>query len=113
MLTRKTPLTLATSLTIEGQGESFSFQIEYKNITNADMDAFNNTPSVVNKPEKEGDEHPRRSLAETILHIVNGWESEYPLTLEGIQEMEQDRPGMCMSILGGWYKARGVHIVGN
>ena len=100
MLTRKTPKTLATKLTITGQGaEPVSFDLVYRN---------HNSKAVM----EHSAAHPGDPTS-TILFIVESWESEYPLTKEGVEEAEADRPGLILAVLQGFYEARGVQLAKN
>ena len=103
MLTRKTPDTLAAELTITGQLQPpIKFAITY----------FNRKQSEVEEMVKS-DPNPEVGVASTILFVVKEWDSEYPLSAEGIAEMEDDRPGITIAIIQGFHDARRVTKVKN
>lgn len=91
MLTRKAQETLSTKLTVKGQGESVSFNITYHNRTGKQI-----------KELVDGD----KTIGELVLFVVKDWESEYPLTSEGLDELENERPGMLMAIMEGFHSSR-------
>lgn len=99
MLTKKTPDILDTTLTIVGQGGALKFGVVYHNRT-----------------QEQTEEHLRskgNTLADHVLYLIKSIESEYPLTVDGIKAMENDRPGMCMSLINGFHKARMVELEKN
>ena len=104
MLKRKTPETLATEITIEGQGEAVKFGVVYNN-----------------RPQKEVNDLLTKRLEETngdyaaanrsvLLFMVSSMEAEYELTEEGIAEMEADRPGIIEALFYGFHRARKVEL---
>jgi hypothetical protein len=109
MLTRKTPTALATELTINGQGTTEKFNVTYKVRT---QDAINEVlTNAAMQPEAQNDDGYANRKA--VLFIVESIEAEYPLTDEGIKEMETDRPGMIEVLFLGYHKARRVELVKN
>lgn len=93
MLTRNRKETILTALTLIGQGESVTFNITYFNRKQSEVEA---------KLNDAGD------VPDTILYMVQSWDSEYPLTPEGIMELEGDRPGTIMAVIEGFFAARKV-----
>jgi len=94
MLKRTLVEEIKTTLAIKGQGEEFKFNVTYHN-----------------KPQSELDKHLAANPeepAETLAFILKDWESEYPCTLEGIREVENDRPGMVVALIYGYHEARRV-----
>ncbi len=99
MLTKKTPEILDTTLTVVGQGGTVKFGVVF----------FNRTQQQVEEHlKKKGN-----TLHDHILYLIKSWESEYDLTPDGIKAMENDRPGMCFSLIQGFHKARGVELEKN
>lgn len=97
MLTRKKPETLASILNIKGLGEEFDIAVVYNNHSTKDVEDW-----VTANPDKP-----------LPLFLLKHWDSEYPLTEEGIKEAEADRPGLVLAIAQGFYQARVVAIKGN
>jgi len=109
MLTRKTPTALATALTIKGQGTEETFNVTYKVRSQEEIDkAF---ADAALQPEAKDD--PGYANRQSVLFIVESMEAEYPLTDEGIKELEADRPGMIEVLFYGYHKARRVELVKN
>jgi hypothetical protein len=94
MLKRKLVEEIATSLSIKGQGEEFKFNVTFHNRSQKELE--NHLAENPNEP------------SDTLLFIVKDWESEYPLTKEGISEMESDRPGMVIAMIYAFHDARKV-----
>lgn len=99
MLKRKLAETIATTLSVKGQGETIKFNVTYFNKPQTEVEAHLNA-----NPDEP---------AETLLYILKDWESEYPLTLEGIRELEDARPGMVIAMIYGYHEARRVEKVKN
>jgi hypothetical protein len=109
MLTRKTPDTLATAITLKGQGEEITFNVTYFNRT---QDAIKECLEKYQAtPEAQDD--PTYPNLQAVLFITKTLDSEYPLTLEGLREMERDRPGMVEVLFYGFHQARRVELVKN
>lgn len=97
MLTRKRPEVILANLTIAAQGVSEKVKITYKNLNE---DQFNELI--------EG-----KKLGEFLLELIVEWESEFPLTLEGLAEAEKAIPGLLKCLLNGFNIAREASIVKN
>jgi hypothetical protein len=93
MLTKKAPATIATSLTIKGQGETCKFDVTYFNRTQAEID------EQVAKGITNG---------ELVLFVVKDWDTEYELSTAGLAEMESTRPGIVAAVFQGYNDARVV-----
>jgi hypothetical protein len=93
MLTKKTPEELASTLTVKGQGQSVTFDLTYFFRTQKEM-----------REQAEAN----KSIADLVLFVVKSWDTEYDLTAEGIEEMEDARPGIALAVLEGFHAARRV-----
>jgi len=109
MLTRKTPATLASNVTITGMGEDVSFDITFHNRTQAQIDA---KLKELNKSER-GKKDASWVNRELLLFIVNKMDTEYPLTNEGVAEMESDRPGLIVALFNHFHSKRLVELAKN
>lgn len=109
MLTRKTPDTLATEITLKGQGEEIKFNVTYFNRTQPEIKAC--LEKYMDAEETKTD--PTYPNLQSVLFVVKSMEAEYPLTIEGLQEMERDRPGMVEVLFYGFHQARRVELVKN
>lgn len=92
-LSRKRPETISVKMSLTGQLQTVEMNLVYNNITSKALEDF---------MEREAD--PVKGL----LHIVNEWDNEYPLTTEGVEEMESDWPGATLAIIQGFHDARRV-----
>ncbi len=97
MLKKKTPETISAKLTIQSLGETIELPLVYRNV----------------KFDEYLEKSKELTFGDLILWLVQSWESEYPLTLEGITELEVDRPGMLETILTSWIQARKANAVKN
>lgn len=110
MLTRKTPDTLATTLTINGQGEEpVQFGVVYHNRKQDDIDNVLRE-AMASEEAKLDMQHANRC---TLLYVVKSADMEYTLDHAGLKDMESDRPGMIEAMFIGYHKARRVELAKN
>jgi hypothetical protein len=96
-LTRVTKESIKTTLTLKGQGEVLTFNITYYNRRQSEVEV---------QLKKEGEDN---TVADLILFMVKEWDAEYPLTKEGVIELEDERPGIVYGIIEGFHEARKMH----
>ncbi|QVW29539.1 hypothetical protein [Stenotrophomonas phage BUCT603] len=53
------------------------------------------------------------SLAEMLVQLVAEWDADYPLSVDGFAELEDERPGCCAGLLEGWHRGRLAQREGN
>lgn len=94
MLTRQRKETIDATLTIKGQGETVKFNITFNNIKTSEIEKETQLPDF--------------SVAALLLKMIHSWECEYDLSLEGLKELEDDRPGILFGIIEGYHQARRV-----
>ncbi len=99
MLKKKRHDELPLTLTVIGQGDKITFKVVYNNLAKDQLEALQNREGVV--------------LGEFVMAMVKSWESEYDLTLEGLIELESDRPGMMDALIGGFHEARRMNKTKN
>jgi hypothetical protein len=104
MLKRKTPETLAAEITIEGQGEAIKFNVTYNNRRQSDVN------DLLQKRLEETDGDYAAANRSVLLFMLQGMDTEYELTEEGIAEMEADRPGIIEALFYGFHRARKVEL---
>ena len=92
MLKKKRHDTLTLALTVIGQGDKIKFNVVYNNLTKDQLQELQDKTDIV--------------LGEFVLAMVQSWECEYDLTLDGLVELENDRPGMMDALLAGFHEAR-------
>ena len=114
MLTKQRKGTIATLLTIKGQGEEATFKVTYHNRRQSEVQAkLDEALAAMSKPDDQISDDDRNGLANVVLFMVESWETEYEVSLVGIKEMEDDRPGLIAGILAGFHDARKVEKVKN
>lgn len=97
------PKTIPAKLEITGGGETNTLSITF----------HNRKPSEFQARLDELKDSKDPFLPSMVLFVVKEWESDYSLSLEGIQEIEDERPGICDAILQGFHKVRRVALEGN
>lgn len=97
------PKSIPAKLEITGGGETNTLSITF----------HNRKPSEFQARLDELKDSKDPFLPSMVLFVVKEWESDYSLSLEGIQEMEDERPGICDAILQGFHKVRLVSLEGN
>jgi len=97
------PKTIPFKLDIVGGGETNTLSLTF----------HARKPSELDDRIEELKESKDPFLPMMVLFVVKEWDTDYPLSLEGVLEMEDERPGMCDAILQGFHKARRVALEGN
>ena len=120
MLTKQTPTTLAARLTIKAQGVENTLILTYHNHNPDDFDAFRKNPESLKVPaelEKDQDAGIRFIQAQFCLFVVksfdDGTDKEFPLTLEGLTELDRYWPGTLHGITKAYHSARGAAVEKN
>lgn len=85
------PATLPATLTITGQGSTDKLNITY----------HNRKQSEVQSRIDEG-----TTIGALLPYLVESWDTDFPLTEEGVREFEDEYPGIIDIVLAGYYKAR-------
>lgn len=94
MLTKKTPDTFATNLTIVSFGEPVKLVVVYNNIAPETLDA---EAKAANRAFTDD---------EMLLKVVNSWDAEYELTHAEIAQLQRDRPGLVYAVIQGFFRGR-------
>ena len=97
-LKRKRPETLPATLRGKLQGEALEVKVTYHNRKLSELQEVLDTSE---------------DATEAVLFVVKEIDSEYPLTKEGLVEMEDDCPGMTLFIMAGFHEARAVQKAKN
>lgn len=92
-LTRNRPSTIPATLNLIIQGEKISFDVTYHNRKLSELKETLKDAADASVP---------------LLYVVKEWDSEYPLTKEGVLEAEDEMPGFILSVMGGFHEARAV-----
>lgn len=97
------PKTIPAKLEIVGGGETNMMNLTF----------HNRKPSEMEARIEELKESTDAFLPSMVLFVVKEWDTDYSLSLEGVMEMEDERPGMCDAVLQGFHKVRRVTLEGN
>lgn len=99
MLTRKSPETIPARLKIDIHGSTLTLELDYRFMRTSEFQDLIKAEGDAGRPMPE-------TMANIVIKLVKEWKSEYPLTVEGVLEMEDDIPGMTALIVGGFHEAR-------
>lgn len=108
MLDRKTPDTLATDLTIKGQGEEFKVPIVFFNRT---QNQIKDKTVELNKTEK-GKADAEWVNRELFLFVVKEFNGKTP-THDGVVQLEDNWPGSVLGVFVAFHAARRVEVAKN
>ena len=95
----KAPEKIATTLSFKGAAEKFKLTVTYHNI---------GTKALRGLLEKKGATFPQ-----VLFALIDGWDAEYPLSIEGIEAFEDQRPGIINALLHGYQQSRQVELEKN
>lgn len=102
------PKTIPAKLEIVGGGESNTLSLTFHNRKPSELQA------KIDEMKQSKSKSKDPFLPTMVLFVVKDWEDTgYSLSLEGIQEAEDERPGLCDAILQGFHKVRRVALEGN
>ena len=95
----KAPEKIATTLSFKGAAEKFKLTVTYHNIgTKAFQALF---------------ESKEEMLGSVLLKLIDRWDADYPLSIEGIDAFEDQRPGIINALFQGYHQARRVELEKN
>ena len=118
-LTKNTPETIAVELKHTAMGVENTIMLTYFNRSVEEYDAFaNNTENykipkdVVN--EVDGFAHLNATI---VLFLVKSFDdataADFPLTYEGLLDLERTWPGTLIGIVKGYHQSRGAAVEKN
>lgn len=53
------------------------------------------------------------TLGQILVALIEAWDADYPLSTEGFEQLEDERPGSCDALLMAYHKNRAVALEGN
>lgn len=53
------------------------------------------------------------TLGQILVALIESWDAEYPVSIEGFEELEDEHPGICDALLTAYHKTRAVALEGN
>ena len=121
MLTKKTPETIRVNLKHKAMGVENTLMLTYHNRTPEQFKEFVENPENLKVPtdaETQGDvlqiAHINASL---VLFLVksfdDGTDKDFPLTRDGLIDLEQHWPGTLMALVSGFLQARSASVEKN
>lgn len=119
------PKTIPHKLTVTGQGETNTLQLTYHNRKASELEEkikglreaslkiqeqitelSNSKAKGFEKKLEELRAKDEPFLPAMVTFLVAEWDTDYSLGLEGIKELEDDRPGILQAIFQGYHRAR-------
>lgn len=97
------PKTIPAKLEIVGGGETNTMAVTF----------HNRKPSELQTRLDELKDLKDPFLPSMVLFIVKEWDTDYSLSIEGVMEMEDERPGLADAIIKGFHRVRQVELQGN
>lgn len=119
MLTKETPLQIKTSLTIKSMGVENTLLLTFVNRKPDDYEAFMANQENFKYPETattqiEIQRHMNASVALFLVQSFDdGTEQTFPLTKEGLIDLERYWPGTLLGIHKAYHQARGASVEKN
>lgn len=119
MLTKKTPDTIKASLTIKAMGVENTIMLTYNNHTPDAYEAWTQNPENMKAPDSAVNELDvaRHMHAGMALFVVksfdDGTDDAFPLTREGLVDLERYWPGTLLGIVKGYHQSRGAAVEKN
>lgn len=120
MLTKKTPETIKATLTIKAQGVENTLMLTYNNHSSEKFDEFRRNPENLKVPDDATHDdvlaisHINAGL---VLFLVksfdDGTDKDFPLTRDGLVELERTWPGTLIGIVRGYHQSRAAAVEKN
>ena len=86
------PKTLPWTLTLVGQGSSDKLNLVYHNRKTSEFQATLKTPGL--------------TLGGVVPYLVESWDTDFPLTEEGVADFDDEYPGTVKAVIDGYHEAR-------
>lgn len=86
------PKTLPWTLTLTGQGSADKLNLVYHNRKTSEVEAKTKTPGL--------------TLGALVPYLVESWDTDFPLTEEGVSEFDDEFPGIVRAVIDGFHDAR-------
>lgn len=118
MLTKKTPETIKGNLTIKGQGVENTLLLTYYNHDPEKFQAFVKNPENMKYPEAMlRDDAVTHVNVTLVLFLVksfdDGTDKDFPLTRDGMTDLERHWPGTLYGIIRGYHLSRQAEVEKN
>ncbi|MCX5592024.1 hypothetical protein [Alcaligenes endophyticus] len=97
------PKTISAKLDITGGGESNTISLVF----------HNRKPSEIREKAKDLETSKDPFLPSLLLYLVKEWDTGYSLSIEGVLDMEDERPGLSDALIQGFHRVRRLELEGN
>lgn len=91
------PKRLRASVELKTAAERLHFNVVYVNMKTSEKDKLAEV----------------MTLAEILVQLIAEWDADYPLSVDGFRELEDERPGCLAGLYEGWHRARLAEREGN
>ena len=95
----KPPEKIETTLALKGAAEKFKLTVTYNNIGTVGLSRLFETKD--------------KTFGAVLLELIDGWDIECPLSIEGLEGLEDYRPGILKALIEGYHQARQVELEKN
>lgn len=117
-LTKKTPDTIKANLAIKAQGVENSLMLTYHNRSPEEYEKYvANTENFKIAEDVRNDEGIARVNATIVLFITksfdDGTDENFPLTMDGLLDLERHWPGVLFGIIRGYHQSRAAAVEKN
>ena len=119
MLTKQTPDSIRATLTHKAQGVNNTLILTYHNRTPDEYEAFVGNQENLKIPEGVTSDHEgiAHLNAGILLYLIksfdDGTDKDFPLTRDGLIDLERHWPGTLVGLLKGYHQARAAAVEKN
>lgn len=110
-LTKKTPDTIKATLKVKSQGVENTLMLTYHNRSPDEYEKFVKNPENLKAPDdlddNKGIAHINTNLALFLVKSFDdGTDKDFPLTYDGLMELDSIWPGTLFGIIRGFHQSR-------
>lgn len=91
------PRRIPVEIKFKGAAERVNLRVVFRNLTGTEFREYAS----------------RLTLGALMVELIESWDCDYPLSTEGFEQFEDERPGVCEGLLSGWHRARRLELEGN
>lgn len=92
------PKRIRAAVELKTAAERLNFQVEYVNMKTSEFNALLDSGLT---------------YGQLLVQLIATWDADYPLSSDGFNDLEDERPGCLVGLLQGWHKARLAEREGN
>lgn len=91
------PKRLRADVTVKNAAEKLLFKVTYVNMKTSEFVSLAQS----------------MTYAELLVQLIDQWDAEYPLSTDGFNELEDERPGCLAALVDAYVQTRTVAREGN